>query len=186
TVSAEADGVAALVADRLQAGFRPRDIAVLVRSNGDADPFLRALNVKGIPHRFTGSRGLYAREEVRLLVSFLRALAHPDDSVSVFYLAASEAYRVPGPELLRLNRYATRKNRPLLEVLRTLGGNEELAGIGGAAREIAARLLADLERAAGDLPRLRTGEVLYRFLQSSGLLARLAREASAASEARVK
>ena len=38
-----------------------------VRSNDDADPFLRALNVKGIPHRFSGSRGLYAREEVRLL-----------------------------------------------------------------------------------------------------------------------
>jgi DNA helicase-2/ATP-dependent DNA helicase PcrA len=56
-----------------------------VRSNADADPFLRALNVKGLPHRFSGSRGLYAREEVRLLVSFLRALANPDDSVSLFY-----------------------------------------------------------------------------------------------------
>jgi DNA helicase-2/ATP-dependent DNA helicase PcrA len=186
TASAEADGVAALIEERLAGGLRPRDVAILVRSNDDADAFLRALNVKRIPHRFTGSRGLYAREEVRLLVSFLRALAHPDDSVSVFYLAASEAYRLPGPELLRLNRYATRKNRPLLEVLRTLGENEELAGIGGAAREAAARLLADLERAAADLPRLRTGEVLYRFLQSSGLLARLAREATAASEARVK
>ena len=84
TVSAEADGVAAEVEARLLRGFRPRDIALLVRSNGDADPFLRALNVRGIPHRFTGSRGLYAREEVRLLVAFLRALAHPDDSVSTF------------------------------------------------------------------------------------------------------
>ena len=119
-------------------------------------------------------------------MSFLRALAHPDDSVSLFYLAASEVYQVPGPELLRLNRYAARKNRPLLEVLRTLGENEELAGVGGAAREAATRLVADLDRAAADVPRLRTGEVLYRFLQSSGVLARLAREASATSEARVK
>jgi DNA-binding MarR family transcriptional regulator len=102
TVSAEADGVAALVEQRLKAGFRPRDIAVLVRSNGDADPFLRALNVKGIPHRFSGSRGLYAREEVRLLVHFLRVLASPEDSVSLFYLAASEVYRVPEADLIRL------------------------------------------------------------------------------------
>src|SRR4029453_17876155 len=86
-VSAEADAVAAMVEARIQRGYRPRDVALLVRSNGDADPFLRALNVKGIPHRFSGSRGLYAREEVRLLVSFLRALANPDDSVSLFYLA---------------------------------------------------------------------------------------------------
>ena len=75
SVSAEADAVAGLIEDRIARGYRPRDLAILVRSNSDADPFLRALNVKGLPHRFTGNRGLYAREEVRLLVSFLRALA---------------------------------------------------------------------------------------------------------------
>jgi DNA helicase-2/ATP-dependent DNA helicase PcrA len=186
TVSAEADGVAALVAERLRQGFRPRDVALLVRSNDDADPFLRALNVRAIPHRFTGSRGLYAREEVRLLVCFLRALANPDDSVSLFYLAASEVYRVPEADLLRLNRHAARKSRPLLEVMRGLPANEELAGVGGEARERIGRLLAGLDAAAEDLPRRRTGEVLYRFLQSSGFLARLSREADAESEARVK
>jgi DNA helicase-2/ATP-dependent DNA helicase PcrA len=186
TVSAEADGVAAEVEERLRRGFRPRDVALLVRSNGDADPFLRALNVRGIPHRFTGSRGLYAREEVRLLVAFLRALAHADDSVSVFYLAASEVYQMPAPDLLRLNRYAQRKTRPLLEVLRALPESEDLSGLGGRTREAAARLVADLDRAAADVPRLRTGEVLYRYLQASGLLARLAREADARAEAAVK
>jgi DNA helicase-2/ATP-dependent DNA helicase PcrA len=186
TVSAEADGVAAAAAERLAEGRSPRDVAILVRSNADADPFLRALNVKEIPHRFSGSRGLYAREEVRLLVSFLRALANPADSVSLFYLAASEVYRLPEVDLLRLNHYARRKTRPLLDVLRGLPENEELSGVGAAAREAAARLLADLDEAAADVPRRRTGEVLYRFLQSTGLLARLTRQASAAAEAKVK
>lgn len=186
TVSAEADGVAAAIADRLAAGFRPRDVAVLVRSNADADPFLRALNVKGLPHRFSGSRGLYAREEVRLLVSFLRVLANPEDSVSLFYLAASEVYRMPETDLLRLNQHARRKTRPLLEVLRGLPENEDLASVSGAAREAASRLLADLERAAAEVPRRRTGEVLYGFLQWSGLLGRLSREATAEAETRVK
>ena len=71
-------------------------------------------------------------------------------------------------------------------MLRGLPANEELAGIGAATREAAARLVADLDAAAEDVPRLRTGEVLYRFLQSSGLLARLSKEASAEAEARVK
>jgi ATP-dependent DNA helicase UvrD/PcrA len=186
TVSAEADGVAALVEERLRQGFRPRDVGLLVRSNDDADPFLRALNVRAIPHRFTGSRGLYAREEVRLLVCFLRVLANPDDSVSLFYLAASEVYRVPEADLLRLNRYAGRKTRPLLEVMRGLPANEELESVGGEAREAIVRLIAGLDAAAEDLPKRRTGEVLYRFLQSSGFLARLSRRADAESEARVK
>jgi DNA helicase-2/ATP-dependent DNA helicase PcrA len=204
TVSAEADGVAALIGRRLQEGCRPRDVAVLVRSNDQADAFLRALNVAGIPHRFSGGRGLYEQPEVRLLVCFLQALAQPGDSVPVFYLAASDVYGVPERDLLRLNHYARRKNRPLLEVLRAVadapeasadGGagaapgsiQHDLAGVGGAARRASGRLLADVDRAAAEVGRLRTGEVLYRFLQRSGLLARLSsRDATARAEAEVK
>jgi len=186
TVSAEADAVAAMIEERLRSGARPRDVAILVRSNADADPFLRSLNVRGIPHRFSGSRGLYTREEIRLLVAFLRVLADPDDSVSLFYLALSEVYRLPERDLLRLNHYARRRTRPLLEVLRGLAGNEDLASVSGAAREGASRLLADLDRAAAEVARRRTGEVLYGFLQWSGLLAKLAKEASAEAEAKVK
>ena len=186
TVSAEADAVAAQIEERLAQGRRPRDFAILVRSNADADPFLRALNVRGVPHRFSGSRGLYAREEIRLLVSFLKVLANPDDSVALFYLAGSELYGLPETDLLRLNHYARRKTRPLLEVLRELPANEELASVSGRARAAAERLIADVERAAGEVPRRRTGEVLYGFLQWSGLLAKLAKEASAESEAKVR
>ncbi|HZJ70399.1 MAG TPA: ATP-dependent helicase, partial [Planctomycetota bacterium] len=183
TVSAEADGVAGLIDGFLGEGFRPRDVAILVRSNVEADPFLRALNVKGIPHRFSGSRGLYDQPEVRLLVSFLRALARPADSVPVFYLAAAFPYHMPENDLLRLNHYARRKNRPLLDVLRGLPDNEDLAGVGGAARDAAERLLVHLDRAAAEVARLRTGEVLYRYLNESGLLARLSRGSNAADEA---
>jgi len=186
TVSAEADTVAALIEEQLQQGRRPRDVAILVRSNGDADPFLRSLNMKGIPHRFTGNRGLYSREEVRILVSFLRVLASPDDSVSLFHLAGSELFGLPELDLLRLNRQAVKRSRPLLEILRGLPEDETLMGVGGAAREAASRLLAALDRAAEDVPRMRTGEVLYRFLQSSGLLARLSKDATPEAESRVK
>ena len=187
TVSAEADGVAAMIEERIQAGARPRDFAILVRSNADADPFLRALNVKGLPHRFSGSRGLYAREEVRLLVSFLRVLANPDDSVSLFYLAASEVYGMPEGDLLRLNHYARRKTRPLLEVLRGLPENEDLASVSGDdARGGGAAPRRPRARPTAEVPRRRTGEVLYGFLQWSGLLGRLAKEASAEAEAKVK
>ena len=71
-------------------------------------------------------------------------------------------------------------------MLRGLPENEDLASVSGEAREAAARLIADLERATGEVPRRRTGEVLYGFLQWSGLLGRLAKEASAEAEAKVK
>ena len=44
---------------------------------------LRALNMARIPWRFSGTAGLYHQPEVRLLVSFLRAVNDPEDSVSL-------------------------------------------------------------------------------------------------------
>ena len=61
-------------------------------TNRDADPILRALNMARIPWRFCGTAGLYHQPEVRLLVSFLRAVNDPDDSVSCYDLATSEIF----------------------------------------------------------------------------------------------
>src|SRR5579872_2904795 len=95
SLGAEADGVADRIAERVKAGvWQYRDVALLVRANKDADPFLRALNMRGIPFQFSGTRGLYDREEIRLLTSFLRALAHPEDR-SLYHLSASPLYGVP-------------------------------------------------------------------------------------------
>src|SRR5207247_3387626 len=89
TGSDEADWVAADIARRIAEGARPRDHAVLVRTNAAADSILRSLNVAGIPWRFSGTSGLYGRPEVRILLAFLRAVADLSSSTDVYALAAS-------------------------------------------------------------------------------------------------
>src|SRR5437667_253691 len=114
TLSSEADWVAQQIAQRVEGGeLRYKDCAILVRSNADADPFLRALNMRGVPHRFTGSRGLYNREEIRLALAFLRALARPADNLSLYYLGVSPLYLIPATDLAKCLSYADRKNRTL-------------------------------------------------------------------------
>jgi len=74
---------------------------------------------------------------------------------------------------------------PLLEVLRGLPENEDLASVSGRAREAASRLVADLRARGGGGAAAPDGEVLYAS-SSVGGLGRLAREASAEAEAKVK
>src|SRR6185369_11529590 len=115
----EADAVAQLIRERVDAGeWKPSDVAILVRSNNDADQFLRSLNMRGVPWTFSGNQGLYGRPEVRLLIAFLRSVAHPDDSVSVHYLASSDIYNVPIVDLTRCATYADRRHRWLFDVFR--------------------------------------------------------------------
>ncbi len=178
----EADKVAETIAEKVKDKiFRYSDIAILVRHNSDADPFLRSLNMKSIPYRFSGDRGLYDKPEVKLLLCFLRAVVDVYDSVSLYQLASSHYYKVPLYDLVLLNSKAGRLNRSLREVMENRKKLEGLE-LSAEAEEKTAKLLEDLARylkMAGEAP---TGQLLYQFLLESGQLKRLARHPSAASE----
>src|SRR5215510_1847031 len=147
TVSSESDQVAAIIADEHGRGRPYRDFAILVRANNDADPFQRALSLRAIPRTFSGNAGLYGRPEVRLLIAFLRSVAHPDDSVSVHYLASSDIYSVPIVDLTRCATYADRRHRWLFDVFRAAPDLAELsAEISEAGHRAIRALVADLTR----------------------------------------
>jgi len=188
TATHEADAVAGMIADRVAAGeWRHDDVAILVRSNGDADPFLRSLNLRGVPWTFSGNAGLYGRPEVRLLIAFLRSVAHVDESVSLHYLASSDLYQVPIVDLTRCSTHADRKHVPLFDVLRRAGEIAELRdAVSGEGHEAIRRLAADLVRYMELGRELPTGELLYQFLVDSGWLARMSRAATARDEAEVQ
>ena len=113
TGAEEADWIAAEIGRRIEMGASARDHAILVRANGHADPVLRALNMTAIPWRFSGTSGLYARSEVRLLLAFLRVVADLESSVDLYALAASDLYRLGGEDLTAIVNMARRRNRSI-------------------------------------------------------------------------
>ncbi len=182
TSSDEADWIAAEIARRIAAGGSPRDHAILVRANGHADPFLRALNLAGIPWRFSGTSGLYGRPEVRLLLAFLRVVAEPESSVDLYALATSEVYGLGGDDLSAIVNMARRRNRSVRAILEELDRQPGILRVGPETRATATKLVADLRR-YGEIAHERpAGELLYGFLRASGLLARLAATDSIAAE----
>ncbi len=188
TATQEAESVAATIRERIDAGaWQPGDVAILVRSNGDADQFLRSLNLRGIPWTFSGNAGLYGRPEIRLLIAFLRAIVHVDESVSLHYLASSDLYQVPIADLTRCSTYADRKHVHLFDVLRRSDAIAELREEIDEAGQAAIRhLVADLERYMELGRETPTGELLYLFLKDSGWLGRMSREETARDVAETK
>jgi DNA helicase-2/ATP-dependent DNA helicase PcrA len=186
TASSEADSVARLIAARVEAGtWAYRDVAILVRANRDADLFLRAMNMQSIPWRFSGNQGLYARPEVRLLLAFLRVVADPEDTVSLYFLAGSELYEMDDWQLARCAGVARRSNRSLRWVFENLDTVAELGDLDLTARATAERLMKDVREYVGQSRERSTGEVLYQLIMRSGLLKRLTDAESPAADARV-
>ncbi len=186
SVSSEADAVARRIANQVEAGaWAYRDVAILVRSNRDADPFLRAMNLQGIPWRFSGNQGLYARPEVRLLIAFLRLVADPEDTVSLYFLAGSELYEMDDWQLAQCASAAKRTNRSLRWILENLDVVADLSDLDLTARATAEQLLKDLKAYVALARERSTGEVLYQFIMQSGLLKRLAAGETPSTDARV-
>ena len=182
THAEEADWVAAEIGRRITAGARPRDLAVLVRANGHADPILRSLNVAGIPWRFSGTSGLYARPEVRRLLAFLRAIADPSSSVDVYALAVAEPYGLGGEDLTAIVNTARRRHRSVWEVLDEVERQPGILRLSPATRASVSRFVADLRRFTELAHVHPAGEVLFKFLRDSGTLARLAATDTVAAE----
>jgi len=186
TGSDEADATADRIAAGIRSGRRAGDHAILVRGNRDADPFLRSLNIARIPWRFSGTAGLYRQPEVRVLISFLRAVSDPADSISLYDLATSEIYGLAaGDVTLALNR-ASRRRIGLAEALREASARPEESAFGRRALEVVQRLIAGIDQHRAMSTERSCGELLYHFVSSTGWLARLSHEARESGDERLQ
>mgnify|MGYP000294833952 FL=1 len=175
SLTTEADAVASIIAEKVEKGaYRYKDFAILVRSNSDADPFLRSLNMRGIPFYFSGGQGLYQREEIRLVMAFLRALTNPYDNLSLYHLGSSPLYQIDPGDLARCLSVANRKNRSLEHIFDQLQAYEELAEVSPESRATIAKLVEDLKEMRSFAQHHVTGRVLYEYLVNrTGYIRRL-------------
>lgn len=190
SLSSEADGVAERIIKEMEEGGRSyRDFAILVRANSDAEPFLSALKSKGIPFRFSGNRGLYSREEIRLLISFLKVLVDYTDNLSLYHLASSELYGLKAEDLIPCHNLANRMKTPLYYVMKQLSdewsvvsdkkkhsGRSCHSDLPLSEEGIAtiSKLITDIKVYSERALRERVGEVLYSYIKEKGYLQRLA------------
>jgi DNA helicase-2/ATP-dependent DNA helicase PcrA len=188
TLDEECDFVAETIAQRrADKDRRLSDFAVLVRSNAQADAFLRALGLLRIPWRFSGSRGLYDQEEIRSAIAFLRVLADPRDTMSLHHLAGSPPYSVPAEALASATGYARRQNKGLLQILRIVSKTPGFLDVSEEGRERIARLLGDLDVMLPLSTQERTGDLLYRYLSTqTGTIERLSNSESPRDAQRIQ
>lgn len=166
----EADAVAARIAERVEGGAAPVEFAVLVRTNSDAAPVLRSLAMRGLPVRFSGASGLYARREVRDMLALLRAVADPDASVDLYAVATGAPYRLGGADMTALLEMSRRRHRSLWWAVGEVIDQPGVLRLTLESRQKLARLRSDMLAAMEAAHRRPAGEVLYEHLKRSGRL----------------
>lgn len=142
------------------------DFAILVRANAYADLFTQKLSQLEIPYQFIASRGLYRKPEIMDLISFVKLLDNYHESTALYRLVSLPIFHFDSLDLMNLMHYSRRKNLSLFETLE----QSAVLGIKPETRKEIAKIL-EMVRKFTELAKKKTiGQVLYQFVEESGLL----------------
>jgi DNA helicase-2/ATP-dependent DNA helicase PcrA len=182
-VENEADGVSKKIDEIMKEGrYEYRDFAILVRANNHADPFVRALSRWGIPHQFLGPGRLFKQPEIVDLISYLKVLYDFDDSVSMYRFLSIDYLDISPRDLIKITNYAKWKNLSLFQAC------EKITDIfvTSETKEKINRLLKIISDQQKIINKNTAGQLLYNFLNDSGLIVKLLNPDTPLAEKRAK
>jgi len=166
----EADGVAARILELREQdpALSWNDVAILSRSNDGAEPFIAALERRGVPYRFYALRGLYAQPAILDLTSLLTLVERNHESQHVWRAMAAACYSFPPRDIATIIQYASRKGMPVWEALRQV---RALQGVELETARRAETLVAHIDALAEAARREKPLKVLQLTLEKTGYLA---------------
>ena len=114
----EASFVGAEIGKLVEQGVRPRDVAVLYRSNLQSAEIESQLKERQLPFRMIGGTQFYERKEVKDLVAYLRLTLNPEDEIALRRVINYPARGIGDAAVARLAAHATAHDRSLFAVVR--------------------------------------------------------------------
>ncbi len=167
-VENEAEEVAKKIRE-LVSSYNFKDIAILVRANNHAEPFIRAFERQKIPYQFLGPGQLFRQEEIKDLICYLKVLYNFEDSVSLYRVLSMEHFAISPRDLAAMLNFARRQNLSLFETLEKIDQVFVQDEIKEECKQIVGMITRHLKRMGHDS----AGQILYYFLEDSGLLKKI-------------
>jgi len=155
-----------------------KDFAILVRANNHAEPFVRALSRAGIPYQFLGPGQLFRQPEIKDLIAYLKLLYDFQDNVALFRVLSMDDFEVSGRDLAAITNYARRINISLFEACEAV----DKIFVSSQSKEKINQFTKMVHRHLGLMAKETAGQILYFFLEDTGILKKLAEYKSLADE----
>ncbi len=167
--------------------YQWKDFAILVRANDHSEPFIRALQRHGIPYQFLGPGMLFRQPEVKELIAYLKVLYDFEDDVAMYRLLAMDFWEISGRDLAALMALSRRQNLNLFALMEGMTEKpQNFYNFSQATKEKIGQITAILHRHFKLIPKETAGQILYYFLQDSGMLKKLMEVKTEKEERRVQ
>lgn len=138
--------------------YEYKNFAILVRANNHAEPFVRALSRAGIPYQFLGPGQLFRQPEVKDLIAYLKVLYNFEDNVAMYRVLTMDIFGISPREVAVLVNMSRKFGISLFEACEK--SHQKIAEI--------------IQKHLGFIKKETAGQILYYFLEETGLLKKLA------------
>jgi DNA helicase II / ATP-dependent DNA helicase PcrA len=161
--------------------YRYGDLAVFYRTNAQSRVLEEVFVRSGIPYRVVGGVKFYDRKEVKDVLAYLRALANPDDEVSVKRIVNVPKRGVGDMSVNKVEAYAAERNLTFGGALaRAIDAGVSGKALGGI------RALLDVLEELTDVAEHGVGATVEAILERTGYLAELEAERSIEAAGRIE
>ncbi|HEY9623886.1 MAG TPA: DNA helicase PcrA, partial [Crinalium sp.] len=157
--------------------------AILYRTNAQSRTFEEVLARYSVPYKVVGGLRFYDRKEIKDVLAYLRAIANPDDSMSIKRVINTPRRGIGKATIERLETAARELNVPLWEILKDESSVQALAGRSAKGVLSFAKLIRTWQEQVDTLP---ASQIVQGILEDSGYVADLQSQDTDESEDRIK
>ena len=176
-----------------------REFAILVRANSHSGIFVNTLLRNGIPYQFLGPGTLFKQSEVRDLIAYLKVITKLEDNVSLYRLLSLDHFELDPQDIILLIGFSKKTSLPLFQAIEIYlsffyqdlytNGNhvykKYLPLLKEISREKLYEILTMLKRHLSRVKKDTAPELLYYFLEDSGMLKKITNTQSEKDEKRL-
>jgi DNA helicase-2/ATP-dependent DNA helicase PcrA len=111
----------------LKGGHSYGDFAVFYRVNLQAKVLEDAMREYGLPYKIIGGISFYQRKEIKDIISYLKVITNPDDSVSLKRIINCPPRGIGAATIARVENEARRKDKSLFETMKQIANDNGTA-----------------------------------------------------------
>lgn len=157
------------------------DFAILYRAHSHRNEILKRLISNKIPHVVIGGLSLFEQDEIKDVISYLRVLDDPKDSLSLFRVCSIPYYEIDLAEIVKLNTFAKDAEIPLFDAL----GKLDQIDISEDAKAKLLALKQSLIKLIHAAQKGELNEIIYKLFDETRYLLNLASNLMADNEVKI-
>ena len=159
------------------------NFAILYRTNAQSRSFEEALMRLDIPYNIVGGLKFYDRKEIKDILAYLRAVANPDDSVSLKRIINTPRRGIGDTTFSKIEDAATQLGIPLWEILSDESSVNTLAGRSAKAIIKFAEMIGHWQSQVETLP---ASQIVQGIIEDSGYIEDLKKQGTEEATNRIQ